>query len=249
MEWESGRAMQRQVSGVRCARLWAGLSAALLSVSCVSRQQVLLMQQRMDALETRQVQANSVLENQREEIQKLNTDLEYAERELRRVSSRVECENDKIRDFIKQCEEGSEVCSEEGMANALAFMDTQPYVMLFVRPDEGVKNLNLTRRGLLLATVDPKFWRTSTKFLVLVQPRGETPELHEEARRIGRETYQMLRGEHGVGKRIRIVPHMLPCKLKTEQIAHYRRKYDKPMAGEPTDKEPRLRVWVFRTDC
>src|SRR5262249_6079470 len=88
-------------------------------------------------LEIRQLQKQLVdLESRQNfQIQELQHQLEREraarEADMRRVASRVECHSDRVRDFLKECEEGSDVCSENGVANAFQFMITQPYVQIY----------------------------------------------------------------------------------------------------------------------
>src|SRR5262249_5995379 len=130
------------------------------------------------------------------QIQELRYQLEreraLREADMRRVASRVECHNDRVRDFLKECEQGSDVCSESGVANAFQFMITQPYVQIYLRPPAGAKAIVATRRGQLVTMGDPKNWLPSTRFLVLVQPRSESADMRDEALRIGREVQRYL---------------------------------------------------------
>ena len=210
----------------------------------------------MGELRQELAETNRRLSDAMSQISVLRSDLEKAKDELkfvsfstdfsiRQIASRVECDNTRVRDFLKECEEGSEVCSQDGVANALKFMDTQPYVQLFLRPDVGIKNLLNTRRGQLMSLGDTHNWKPSTRFLILVQPRTDAEDHAKEALQLGRDVSGLLRTEIGVGKRIPILgPRVLPCKLKSEQLSHYSRRFDKPVKGEP-----RVRVFVFRTDC
>jgi hypothetical protein len=174
------------------------------------------------------------------------------ELEDEQIASRVECHNDRIRDFLKECEQGSEVCSEQGMANAFWFIITQPFTTIYLRPQDGVNGLMATRRGQLASMGDPKSWLPSTRFLILAQPRSDTPEHYEEALRIGREIQRFLVNDlFKDEKRLRILgPKILPCKMKQEELSQYLRgKLALPIKGEPTGHQPTVRLFVFKTDC
>lgn len=169
----------------------------------------------------------------------------------RKIWSRLNCKEQKVYDFLKQCEgNDSQVCSDTALAAALNFMDTQPFAVVYLRPDVGIKGLHPVRKGQLLQLSDPRTQSQSTRYLILVQPRGETPGDQEEALAAGRDLLRYLRTDITLAKNIPIIgPSLLPCKLKQEQLRHYTRKVDLPQIGEPQSDEPRLRFWVFRTDC
>lgn len=170
--------------------------------------------------------------------------------EVRRVASRAACDNEKLREFLRECEEGSEVCSEKGVTNAWKFITTQPGVTLFLRPRSAAKIVP-TRRGQLMSQSDPKTWLPSTRFLVLARPRSETTEHHDEAMQVGREVKDYLIEDLlSNQKNVRILgPKTLPCKMKAEELANYTGiPLPYPLKGEPQGKDV-VQVWVFRTDC
>lgn len=169
----------------------------------------------------------------------------------RKVWSRLNCKEQKVYDFLKQCEgNDSQTCSDTALAAALNFMDTQPFAVVYLRPEVGIKGLHPVRKGQMLQLSDPRTQTQSTRYLILVQPRGETPNDQEEALGAGRELLRYMRTDITLAKNIPIIgPSLLPCKLKQEQLKHYGRRVDLPQIGEPQSNEPRLRLWVFRTDC
>lgn len=190
------------------------------------------------------------------EIQSLKNQLErertQREIEARRIASRAVCDNEKLRAFLKECEEGSEVCSDKGVENAWKFIISQPGVVLYLRPHAGEKGIVQTRRGQLMSTCDPKTWLPSTRFLILVKPRSESSEHHEEAMRIGREVRNYLTDELFPNQKdLRTLgPKTLPCKMKVEEVSNYSgNPLPYPIKGEPQGREPAVRVWVYRTDC
>lgn len=229
----------------RAWRLLLPLTAALSQgPGCATTAEVAKLRAELSELRAKQRQDTARLTDE------ITIAKHFTEFSLRQLSSRVECDNSRVREFLKSCEEGAEACSEQGLANALSFMDTQPYVMLFMRPGVGIQGLSNIRRGQLMTLGESKNWRPSTRFLVLVQPRSDVPEHREEALRLGRELATFSREELAIGKKYPILgPHMLPCKLKIEHLSHYSRRYDRPLAGEPTGKDPVVRMWLFRTDC
>lgn len=224
------------------------LSVCVVLAGCAfaSRQEAADLRTAIRDLEAAQNRKNKLIED------KLDRERVLREAEVRRVASHVECHNDKVRDFIKECEEGSEVCTEQGLANAFRFMITQPYVQIYLKPRIGIDSLVATRKGQLATMGDPKNWLPSTRFLVLVQPRSESREHYDESLRLGREVQRYLLNElFTEEKGVRILgPKVLPCKMKAEELnQHIRGKLDLPIKGEPTRSEASVRVWVFRTDC
>lgn len=211
---------------------------------CATSQFQVLKQQMVDQ-EARHREKERQLQVQ---IERLKVSLDV---ELQRISSRVECHNDRVREFLKECEAGTEVCSEQGLANAFQFMITQPYVTIYLKPSAGIKGLVATRKGQLVTMGDPKNWLPSTRFLILVQPRGDNAQMYEEAQRLGREVQRYLAGDlFADEKGIKILgPKIMPCKMKAEEVANHIRRLDTPVKGEPFGRDPSVRIWVFRTDC
>ena len=227
-------------------RLWLALLLVLSDCAFATRQDIADLKQAITDLESRQNTKIKLLE------ERLEREKTMRELDVRRVASHVECHNDRVKDFIKECEEGSEVCSEAGLANAFRFMITQPYVQIYLKPRAGIDSLVATRKGQLATMGDPKNWLPSTRFLVLVQPRTESSEHRDEALRLGREIQRYLVNElFAEEKGVRILgPKILPCKMKAEELnQHIRGKLDLPIKGEPTRAEASVRAWVFRTDC
>lgn len=224
----------------------AGAAALLLLpwLSCVSLTEIERRQASTEAQLRYMVQENKEL---REQLEDTDRRLELA---IRSVFGKLYCTNDKVREFIRECEVGSEVCSEAGVANALAFMSTQPYTSFFLRPEEGVQGLHSIRRGQLMGMAEPHNLHPSSRFLVLIQPRSDTAVHQKEAEKIGFDVVQFLRKDLRLGPRYTSLgARILPCKLKQEQIARFNNHLDRRLKGEPEEREPRVRIWVFRTDC
>jgi hypothetical protein len=165
--------------------------------------------------------------------------------------ARIECNNHEVREFISACQtEGDLGCTPEAMNVAMSFMATQPYVSMYLRPGDPLVDLAHLRRGQVAVLTDPQLQHPSTKFLILVQPRSESAAHAQEAHNLGYLVSRMLRERFGVFKTVKIIgPRALPCKLKQEQLKSYMRRWDFAVEGEPKEKEPRVRVFVFRTDC
>jgi hypothetical protein len=165
--------------------------------------------------------------------------------------AKVSCKNDRVRDFLQACKEGEGVeCSPKAIDGAMAFLDTQPYVTLYMKPNQAATMMITLRRGQLIELIKTLFLYPTTRFLIIVQPRGDDAKHQEEAQRAGDEISQYLRYTLRLPpNRAVLGPYILPCKSKTNWIAHYGTRYDVPQPGEPPEKENRIRVWVFRTDC
>jgi len=219
----------------------AVLVGALGLASCAP---VAELNAKLDAIRTKQTEDDT---KRRDEITLLRQEHEA---QLRDLYSRLDCTNVRVRDFIKECEENSNVCSDEGIANAMLFMDTQPYVLMFLRPKLGMDEIVETRVGQLMALTESKFWKPSTKFLILVQPHEDTQAAHGLAIKVGEQMMVYLRTNMGIHSKYRVIgPKTLQCKYKADKVAHYTRKYDRPVKGEPLGNEPAVRLWVFRTNC
>lgn len=225
------------IGAVRAALLLGALGAA----SCAPMAEI---NAKLDEIRAKQAEDDS---RRRDEITALRQEHEA---QLRDLYSRMDCTNVRVRDFIKECEDGSNVCSEEGLANALLFMDTQPYVLMFLRPKTGMDEIVETRVGQLMSLTESKFWKPSTKFLILAQPHDDTAIGQAMAIKAGEQMMVYLRTNMGIASKFRILgPKTLQCKVKADKVAHYTRKYDRPVKGEPVPPEPVVRVWVFRTNC
>lgn len=224
-----------------CCRSWLLVFGILLLGSCLEPQVLILIAQ------------VKVLTSQQQQILDNQTQLQSQhEKDIAQLSGRVNCTNDAVRDFMRRCEgPDSPGCSDQAIAGATSFMVTQPNVLSWMRPKGGNSSLVQMRRGELSELVDLPNLFTTTKFLILVQPRGTTSKMIEEADLIGNQILQFIRVDLGVGGTRRIFgPHLLPCPLKGDAMSHYftRKKY-RAQPTEPQEGEPRVAVWVFRTDC
>jgi len=209
-------------------------------------------QARLDAAEQRLAAAERELaEERRKREAAIATLEEQFDFETRKIWGKLYCDSDQVRDFLKACESSdSASCSEQGLAQALGFMGSQPSVSFYMRPGTTGKDINSIRHGQLAQLTDLRHTHPSTRYLLLVQPQTDTEVHQKEAQHVGREIIKLLRSEFGVSaKATNIGVRMLPCKLKAEQLKQYTRSYDQPKVGEPKANEPRIRVWVFRTDC
>lgn len=166
--------------------------------------------------------------------------------------ARINCKNERVREFLKVCEDGANTgeCPAKAIDGALEFLDSQPYVTLYLRPENPVTSMIKLRRGQLVELIKPLYLFPTTCFLIIVQPRAEGPSFDTEARRVGDELSQSLRFDLRLpANRPILGPLIMPCKSKAAWISHYGGRYDLFQPGEPPKREDRIRLWVFRCDC
>lgn len=209
-------------------------------------------QARLDELDKRLAETQRELAEERRKREAADTaQEEQFDFETRRLWGKLYCDSEQVRDFLKACENSdSASCSEQGLAQALGFMGSQPSVSFYMRPNTPGKDIHSIRHGQLAQLADLRHIHPSTRYLVLVQPQSDTEVHHKEAQQAGREIIKLLRNDFSVSpKASQLGVRMLPCKLKAEQLKQYTRSYDQPKVGEPKSNESRIRVWIFRTDC
>jgi hypothetical protein len=220
--------------------------APLLMLSaCLTKQEG--AQLRTELINTR-VELDQLRREYKEDLDRISYRILSGER---RIWGRLECTNHTVAEFIDSCKkEGSLSCSEQSLAAALSFMTSQAYASLYLRSREGLEGLLPLRRGQLSMLADLQFLHPSTKLLVLIQPESESEPHQREAEKLGRELVRWMRASLKVPDWVQILgPRTLPCKLKQEQLSGFVRRFDRPVLTEPTEKEGRLRIFVFRTDC
>lgn len=176
---------------------------------------------------------------------------QYSEYHLRRLSEKINCRDESARYFVKECESSfADGCSAQNLAAGLTFMDKYPYATMYLRPGQGVSGINAIRRGQMLELTNERVLFINTKFLIIVQPRGENPTDFDEAEKLGKQVLSYFQTQQRLASWVRILgPKILPSKLKREQTAPYRRRIDMPQGDEPTDPSQVVRVWIFRTEC
>lgn len=165
--------------------------------------------------------------------------------------AKMNCNSEDVRDFLKACEGGDGTqCSPKAIDGAMAFLESQDYVSLYLRPDQRAFMMIPLRRGLLIKLTKRIYLFPTTRFLIIVQPRTETEAHQEEARHLGEDVAQFLRFDLRLPQNRPILgPYILPCKSKVKWISHYGDRYDIAQPQEPQDKNNRIRIWCFRTDC
>ncbi len=169
-----------------------------------------------------------------------------------RIWGKVNCNNDQVRDFIHRCENGESAnCSTDAWGGAIAFMTTQPYMHMYLRPKEGLRGMVHFRQGQILSLIESHNIFPTTKFLIMVQPPSEVAKQVDDALEAGNDLRQHLFLTLRLPRNVKVIgPQLIPCKLKADAItSQYSRHLLRPRQGEPGENEPRTRVWLFRTDC
>ncbi len=144
-----------------------------------------------------------------------------------------------------------EVCTEINMQNAMTFLRTQPYANAFFRPGESLDAMHIARQEYLIDLLAPKFLHPSTRLLILVQPAEETEAARAAALQLGEKFKAMLKAKFSpqINVAQQIGPHLLPCRLRREVQRLFNSVFDNTLPGEPKEGDPRIRIWLFVSDC
>jgi len=199
-------------------------------------------------------------------IAALETNVKILEQEIANLErsywSEKSCQKskDKITSFVNEVQKGTPgVCQPMEMAKALEFMNSQPKAYVYLDRVRGFSGAHAARMGFLQNNLlKEQDIHPSTRILILVQPYAETPLAVEESQAMGQT----------VGDRIRswlpatpnhptpvLGPYLLPCNLRSEAALSKIYKgsqftdLNATLPGEPDPKQPRVRIWIFRTDC
>ncbi len=206
------------------------------------------LEERIDELEQKHEAQSRAQERK---LNEARFEVKLLKEEVRRLWSRVACNSDSVKDFLHTCEQEGIGCSGYDVANAFkAFLDTQDYVRVYLRPDIGTDSLTKLRQQQLEDQGAPTELHPGTRFIVVVLPRSSSTTHQEEAERLGRQVVRYLRSRVGIPAAYRILgPKTLPCNYKREEILRHKRKIDQRQVNEPTEGEPTVHAWVFRTEC
>lgn len=184
--------------------------------------------------------------------QQLVARLERMEQDLRQVWGSMYCKEE-VRNFLRQCEAnaragaGPENCSEKKMKDVLTFMTTQRHVVIYLKPDQELKQVPDWRKGMLRELLDHKL--LTTRFLVLAHtdPNGSAAGNTSVERRTKQVVDLMLQTYKVPADRL-LGPWLSPYRITGREIdSHLSRDDDRPKRGEPANLE--LGIWVFRVDC
>lgn len=199
---------------------------------------------------------NADLRAQLRDVQRKNRELDErqskTESELRRIWSRVACNSDSVKDFLRTCEQDGNSCSQFEVGNSFKdFLETQEYVRLYLRPDVPMAdNVVKLRQTQLEDQADSNEIHRGTRFIVLILPRSSSAQHEQEAVRMGRQLIRYLRDDIHVPHANAILgPRTLPCNYKRQELLKQRRRIDSRQSTEPPESEATLHVWVFKTEC
>lgn len=226
----------RAQSRRRALRYMGGILAGCFQASCFQR--IEKVERRMDGFaETQQAQEERI---------------RHLAAEVKEQLGRLHCKNERVREFLKACEQSGDTgeCGAKAVDGAMDFLHTQTYVTLYLRPDTPSTSIIKMRRGQLFELIKPLYLFPSTRFLIIVQPRGEGASFDTEARRAGDDVSQYIRFDLRLAADKPVLgPLIMPCKTKASWMAFYGGYYDRAQPGEPPKREERIRIWVFRVDC
>lgn len=167
---------------------------------------------------------------------------------------------DKIVAFVNEVQKGSPaVCKPMELEKALAFMNSQPVAYVYLDKNNGLSSLHPARAGYIRDNLlNEEHFHPSTRVLVLAQPYGDSPAAVQESQNIAKALVDKIKSDLPVtpNRNIPILgPYLLPCNLQSEALlsrlygGSQFTKLSESLPGEPTAKQPRVRIWVFRTDC
>ena len=88
-------------------------------------------------------------------------------------------QNEKVRRILQACEASGDSgeCSAKAVDGALEFLDSQPYVTVYLRPEHPLPSLIKMRRGQLVELVKPLYLFPTTRFLIIAQPAARFSSL------------------------------------------------------------------------
>lgn len=159
----------------------------------------------------------------------------------------------KLAEFMGQVQaQIPEACTDSNLESALIFMNTQAYANAYYAPGAKPDSMHIARREQLFDLFSPKQLHPSTRFLVLVQPHDEAIGARQDALKFAEKYIAHLRDlvtpRGDLSLRI-LGPHLLPCRMSTSIRRLYRSAMDNTLPDEVPEGKPRLRIWVFRSDC
>lgn len=221
-----------------------------LAVSCVPAHLAdFVEKQRVTNLAQQRQIADLKETNQRLAIQQEILEREWFNKEYCRAGKNNEFAS-RISQFIRELQKGIPgTCAAGPLQEALYFLRTQSYANSYFGPTEGINAIRTARTGQLLKMLDPKWFHPSTQLVVLVQPEDETEAGHRRGLQLGEEFKEMVR-RLAPSRELRILgAYLLPCRLRKEVERQFTGPMDITLPEEPTQDRPRIRIWLFRTDC
>lgn len=188
----------------------------------------------------------------------------HIENEERARWSQQLCKSAKVAEFLSELQSGiPENCAAGSNEGALLFMNSQAYAISNLWPKDGIDALHPSRMGQVRDLLDPLQQYPSTRFIILVQPEADTEPGRQRALALAEAFKGLLRSEWTTPadarsraresfrpRELRMVgPFFLPCRLRGDVSRKYSGPMDKPLLNEPPEGKPRIRLWLFRTNC
>lgn len=201
--------------------------------------------------------------------------LDEAENEIKKIWWEMRCKNDKVRDFMRDCEQQliggpNSQCVTENLEPTMVRMYDVPHVLVRMWATGGkpaVKHPPTALRsslsadghvqvgGLRVSQFDEIFgaekMATTSTVWVVYQPSSETRGDIDEAEKLAR----LLVRDHLVGKLHVPVktlrgPTPISCRSKSELLKKYAKQpRDLARPDEPQTVDLQHTIWVFRVDC
>jgi hypothetical protein len=143
-----------------------------------------------------------------------------------------------------------EACTEENTMEAMTFIHTQPYATHIFRPTETMEAMHVARQEYLRDLLTTQHVHPSTRLLILVQPAEENPEARAAAINLGTQFKELIKKQYLQQPDVPILgPHLLPCRLRKEVLNHFNGPMDVTLPREPKEGQPRIRIWLFISNC
>lgn len=167
------------------------------------------------------------------------------------------CKNPKLSEFLQAVANSDPaVCRPVALDKALSFMSTQPVGFVYLHPGGGLSSMHPAREAFLRDDLfREEQFHPSSRLLILVQPVGDSEAAGHVAKAVARQLVMRLREDllPASHRGIEILgPELLPCNLRSEekmQQIHRGSFSIHPLPSEPQGKQPRIRIWIFRSDC
>jgi hypothetical protein len=167
---------------------------------------------------------------------------------------------DKITSFVNGLQKGTpEVCMPMEVEKALAFMSSQPVAYVYLDKTSRLSSLHPARKGYIQnSLLKEENIHPSTRILIVVQPYSDTSAAILDSQALGQTMADTIRSwlPTTPNRTLPILgPYLLPCNLQSEAAlakiytGSQFTKLNETLPGEPTAKQPRVRIWIFRTDC
>lgn len=201
--------------------------------------------------------------------------LDEAESEIKKIWWEMRCKNDKVRDFMRDCEQqlvggaGSQ-CVTENLEPTMVRMYDVPHVLVRLwatSAKPGAKHSPVSPHtsmsadghveigGLRVTQLDeifgPEKMATTSTVWVVYQPSSEARSDIDEAEKYARGLVRdHLLGKLHVATKTLRGPAPISCRSKSELLKKYAKQpRDLARPDEPQAAEPQHTIWVFRVDC